>query len=685
MAESEQKMNAQSLMEMTFRELKSFADSQNLKLPNLFTRGSMLKLIFASQDEIENPDSPSVGESSASPGRFALSPVGKASRFFSSVYNAAKMTIKRAGAPEVKTTSRDADEDDNDEQKKAKAKREADRKERGKLIEELISSEETFLTHLIVLTDYKNRLRSKLKPEQLKILFPNIMEIIRGLSQKLLVDLKTFWKTFDNDSSKLSEVLLVFMEALSTFSEYSKRYGEAVLLREELEERDDILEITRYSGAGHTLRQYQNVIIQRPPRLKLLIDQIVEKTPEDHPDYEGLVNIQNIIDEANLKIEEDLRKQEDGRALARMAQELGDEAIPSQSKCVMCEGEVQIIREDGTLQDVFMVLFDNRVLYGCYTRKGFEIMGDGKTDTMAFSFSNLPNYKEWENLIRVNTLEHSFLMICESEIVKRMWLRQLELVYNTVLEDHNSADQVYKQLPSADASDILSVEIDKEPIQFPPAVLLMPKPFSDKCCLQNCGNHLWIAQRMNCSKCGIIIGKKCAKMTRSNKSRSQMRATCTDCAGRKSIRKGTVLSPRQSNIMRADMPMDVMISRADDDPSLQNIPKSSAIKISRQEESANSIVEKFFIQHEIDSDPNDYGLVWPDKVDRLYIYGPSLLDRYPRIQAYDPKVEKLLGKVTFTIVNRTALQWHRALTNLDLVFSANTPGQARNTSYGIDV
>ena len=57
-----------------------------------------------------------------------------------------------AGAPEVKTTSRDANGDDNDEQKKAKAKREADRKERGKLIEELISSEETFLTHLIVLS-----------------------------------------------------------------------------------------------------------------------------------------------------------------------------------------------------------------------------------------------------------------------------------------------------------------------------------------------------------------------------------------------------------------------------------------------------------------------------------------------------------------------------------------------------
>ena len=49
-------------------------------------------------------------------------------------------------------------------------------------------------------------------------------------------------------------------------------------------------------------QNYQSVVFQRPPRYKMLLDDIMKQTPEDHVDRKDLAAVHQIYIEANKEI-----------------------------------------------------------------------------------------------------------------------------------------------------------------------------------------------------------------------------------------------------------------------------------------------------------------------------------------------------------------------------------------------
>eukprot|EP00494_Astrolonche_serrata_P008910 UN08954 len=67
-----------------------------------------------------------------------------------------------------------------------------------------------------------------------KCLFPSAVTTITGLSKMFLDELESFWNGFDNELSKLSEIMKHYSNALRVHSFYTQGYDQANQLRQEL-------------------------------------------------------------------------------------------------------------------------------------------------------------------------------------------------------------------------------------------------------------------------------------------------------------------------------------------------------------------------------------------------------------------------------------------------------------------
>eukprot|EP01084_Bolivina_argentea_P139540 245470_1 len=179
---------------------------------------------------------------------------------------------------------------------------------REKATQELVDTETTYCTLLGLLIEHYVKPLSDYKlvsNDQHNALFPQL-QIIKGLSDKFLEDLKKRREdNWDPHKTKLSDLFETFTPYFRMYQGYVNNHEKSVALMRKLNEKEKWVE---YAQTVRPLCQRFDLAsllilpIQRIPRYKLLLSEILKNTPEKHPDCNDLKESLEKVQETSLQI-----------------------------------------------------------------------------------------------------------------------------------------------------------------------------------------------------------------------------------------------------------------------------------------------------------------------------------------------------------------------------------------------
>ena len=146
---------------------------------------------------------------------------------------------------------------------------------------------------LLCIHSYFNGLSADSKlipPEDLKLIF-NDLQTIWQFNDTFLRDLQSAYMGFNNDQTRIGDLFIKFCPYFKMYQNYCNNYDQAMVLLAKYSAKkafaakyDEIMD----NCDGKTLQSLLILPIQRLPRYKLCLSEIVKYTEPDHPDLADL-------------------------------------------------------------------------------------------------------------------------------------------------------------------------------------------------------------------------------------------------------------------------------------------------------------------------------------------------------------------------------------------------------------
>ena len=232
----------------------------------------------------------------------------------------------------IKKESEELEESPSKEELIATNKYEKYCQHRKKVYEEIISTEQTYVTSLQVAVNYYILPLRKfigtneeiLSKEHIEKLFSNI-EVIFNVNSVLLNQLSETQLNWDVEISTISNVFLQIIPYLKLYFEYESDYDTAsekllIALKNERFKKLDDENAEKYLN-NLTLNSILIMPIQRIPRYNLLLKDLIKHTWNDHPDYLKLRNTLIEIQKVGSNLNENLRLNEKMIKVQKIADE----------------------------------------------------------------------------------------------------------------------------------------------------------------------------------------------------------------------------------------------------------------------------------------------------------------------------------------------------------------------------
>ena len=185
-----------------------------------------------------------------------------------------------------------------------------------------MTTEQSFVKQLEQLsTDYINPLtvlastpnNSILTIEQLRDIFSNLPQIV-VLNKKFLSDLEERLAEWDENPC-LGDVVLQFAPFFKMYTQYVNNHETATqtLAKARADEKKGFADFEKACmsrGVPMSLESYLITPIQRVPRYKLLLFEIMKNTPEDHQDMPNLQKALDVVSTVAKHINDSVKSQE---------------------------------------------------------------------------------------------------------------------------------------------------------------------------------------------------------------------------------------------------------------------------------------------------------------------------------------------------------------------------------------
>lgn len=165
-----------------------------------------------------------------------------------------------------------------------------------------------------------------LSQTDLSTLFSNI-NVLAGLNRNFLRDLSERLKSWDNATTQIGDIFLGFAPFFKMYTSYCGNHDTATeaLKRIEKDNRKfrELIEanLGRPENKGLSLASYLIMPIQRIPRYKLLLDELLRNTGESHPDYAGLVKSQELVSSVAKHVNDAMHATENRNTILRIQSE----------------------------------------------------------------------------------------------------------------------------------------------------------------------------------------------------------------------------------------------------------------------------------------------------------------------------------------------------------------------------
>lgn len=265
------------------------------------------------------------------------------------------------------------------------------------MIREIISTEASYVNNLLLVKNHYIDLFQK-KPE-LRKKFPQdyvaTVELILGIvgmHQQFLAELKKI-NLDDFDHIKVSELFLLYGHFFKSYAAYVSQYERMITQHAKLQASDKEVSMLFSDVEKHlqglTLGSYLIMPVQRMPRYKLLLAELLKKIPEDHADYQQLKVAHQLIGSVALSINEGTRYNERGVSLVIARRRLSRFRKRRQGALDLLEtiasvSEADLMHAGITQAEIDRLLNTRAIKYDfCVPKKMQKDMSEATQDTLA--------------------------------------------------------------------------------------------------------------------------------------------------------------------------------------------------------------------------------------------------------------------------------------------------------------
>jgi len=237
---------------------------------------------------------------------------------------------------------------------------------RTKAIEEIINSEKSYLKQLEIVEEFfmKPLQEGEILASQI---YANIFGDILGIRQvnkELLLAMET-------STDKIGKVFLDLAPYLKFYSTYANDFKTATRLVEEqlVKNKPFRVFMERQESRPEVCKKLNALLItpvQRIPRYKLLLDDIIKNTPRYHPDKENLLEARAQIDSIAWYINDQIKDYENNKIMVDIQKSLQGglpKIIKPDRKLVKQGNLMKCNKSGGHAQPRYVILFSDMLMY----------------------------------------------------------------------------------------------------------------------------------------------------------------------------------------------------------------------------------------------------------------------------------------------------------------------------------
>eukprot|EP01080_Neovahlkampfia_damariscottae_P003203 gene3203-5519_t len=279
---------------------------------------------------------------------------------------------------------------------------------RAQLVKEIYNTEKEYVQSLRTLNEiYYTPLQSKMLIEQenLQSIFGNVPLLLKFQEQFL----ETMEKQMKEYSPKIGKAFVDFAPYLKVYPEYINDYDENINLLCDLQASKKSFEqfLNKQSMlpecANLSVESFLIKPIQRIPRYKLLLRDLVKETPEYHVDYENLVSAYEKIDHVAGFVNEQKREAENRKVALNLSLNVSPEyqsVLLQPGRKLLKHGTIQMKQDEIKLDSVDTVVDSNDIMI--YLFNDFIVLMNGNSNPTQINFEfSIVQIPENEKVVKI--------------------------------------------------------------------------------------------------------------------------------------------------------------------------------------------------------------------------------------------------------------------------------------------
>eukprot|EP01105_Mastigella_eilhardi_P000020 TRINITY_DN1003_c0_g2_i1.p1 TRINITY_DN1003_c0_g2~~TRINITY_DN1003_c0_g2_i1.p1 ORF type:complete len:1350 (+),score=306.79 TRINITY_DN1003_c0_g2_i1:364-4050(+) len=427
-------------------------------------------------------------------------------------------------------TSSDADSG-SDKDKESASKEQATpeelekvQKHRDSVAKEILTTERTYVEQLAVCVEvFLQPLRTKpdlLTSEQVGIIFSNVESVLMT-NKQLLSDLEQRMQEW-GPTQLLGDLFVKMVPFLRMYRVYTTNYEQSISMLQQLTERNPLFAAFLDDKKANDprcklapLNSFLIVPVQRIPRYKLLLEDLLKHTFPEHPDHKYLEEALGTIKTVAREINEEIKAQEARQKMLELQQRVGH--MPGIKLVVphrhfVREGILyKVCRKYNLKRQVF--LFNDLLIYGNTLPGGFfrfhraitldsvNVRDEADTGLVKNGFS-------------IGSAQKSFIMFAETHEEKVNWLLDIIKCLNEFRSHRKSFAVVLKQ-----------GDLEEANFQAP----LWQVDHQVAACNLCRGEFSLITRRHHCRLCGLVVCGQCSLKKIPIPSSMGLQRVCDNC------------------------------------------------------------------------------------------------------------------------------------------------------------
>jgi hypothetical protein len=454
------------------------------------------------------------------------------------------------------------------------------RSKRDNIAKEILTSEQSYLRSMTIMIElFQKPMLQKaqqggigLTVEHVNTIFGDIENILK-VNTVLLQDLIKRMQNW-SESQKVGDIMLRLIPFLKMYSQYTERYENVLRLLEELSKNEAIanylMELhTHPLCKGLDLRSYLIMPIQRIPRYRLLLQDLVNNTPETHVDYVDLKNCLEKITQVADEINKASIFYKQRQKMLQLQKKLDKLQIIEPGRTFIKEGDLtKICRKDRRRRH--FILFNNLLVYAIQLPTGKY--GSERSFPLTSVFIKDLADDESRNLFnafQISTESKSYVVLATTPEEKADWMNAIA----NAIQQLDQATTTLKTRPRESVSILAPVWV--------------PDSECKSCTI--CGVKFTVTNRRHhCRQCGCVVCGKCSTHRRVLPGQGkEKQRICDDCARKPITTMEVALGPRISD-KSPRQSLNPLTSVSNDTPTTPMSPLSTSASSQTSTESTNS-------------------------------------------------------------------------------------------------